>query len=227
MPRVGPHRDRARDAEVDIVGMRHDHEDAFDSVEHKRFHGATLELAPSFTPAELVGLLADDDRRRVFAALVLGASDTGEIRRMSGLDARAAGRALQRLVDSGLVIRGDDATHHLLGEAFGLAARAEAERAPRADEHADAPEDVARVLRAFVHDGRLTSIPAVHSKRLVILDWLAQRFEPGRRYTEADGEPRHRASASRHRRAPPLSRGRRHDGSGAGVYWRAGGTVSE
>ncbi len=37
---VGPHRDRARDAEVDIIGMRHDHEDAFDSVEHKRFHGA-------------------------------------------------------------------------------------------------------------------------------------------------------------------------------------------
>ena len=37
---VGPHRDRARDAEVDIIGMRHDHEDAFDSVKHKRFHGA-------------------------------------------------------------------------------------------------------------------------------------------------------------------------------------------
>ena len=40
------------------------------------------------------------------------------------------------------------------------------------------------MLRAFVRDGRLTSIPAVHSKRSSILDWLAQRFEPGRRYSE-------------------------------------------
>ena len=180
-----------------------------------------------FTPAELVGLLADDDRRRVFAALVLGASETGEIRRVSGLDARAAGRALQRLVDSGLVIRGDDAMHHLLGEAFGLAARAEAERAPPADEHADAPEDVARVLRAFVHDGRLTSIPAVHSKRLVILDWLAQRFEPGRRYTE---EMVNLVIAQVHPDTAALRRYLVDEGlmdREQGVYWRAGGTVSE
>ncbi len=43
---------------------------------------------------------------------------------------------------------------------------------------------MARVLRVFVRDGRLTSIPTVHSKRLVVLDWLSQRFEPGRRYSE-------------------------------------------
>ena len=35
-----------------------------------------------------------------------------------------------------------------------------------------------------MRDGRLTSIPTVHSKRLVVLDWLSQRFEPGRRYSE-------------------------------------------
>ena len=40
------------------------------------------------------------------------------------------------------------------------------------------------MLRAFVRDGRLVSIPTVHSKRLVVLDWLSQRFEPGRRYSE-------------------------------------------
>ena len=125
------------------------------------------------------------------------------------------------------VIRGDDAMHHLLGEAFGFAARAAAERAPRADEHADAPEDVARVLRAFVHDGRLTSIPAVHSKRLVILDWLAQRFEPGRRYTE---ETVNLVIAQVHPDTAALRRYLVDDGlmdREQGVYWRAGGTVSE
>jgi hypothetical protein len=138
-----------------------------------------------FSARELVGLLADADRRAVFAALVLGATDTAAVRSGSGLDIRAAARALQRLVDVGLVVQGDDATLHLLGEAFAVSARAEAERAPRRDEHGDEPADVARVLRSFVRDGRLVSIPSVHSKRLVVLDWLSQRFEPGRRYSEA------------------------------------------
>jgi hypothetical protein len=137
-----------------------------------------------FSARELVGLLADDDRRAVFAALVLGATDLPTVRARSGLELRAAAKAVQRLVDVGLVVQADDGMLHLLGEAFALAARAEAERAPRSSEHDDAPEDVARVLRIFVRDGRLTSIPTVHSKRLVMLDWLSQRFEPGRRYSE-------------------------------------------
>lgn len=142
-----------------------------------------------FSARELVGLLADDDRRAVFAALVLGATDLtsvdmASIRRDTGLGAREAAKAVQRLVDVGLVVQGDDGSLHLLGEAFALAARAEAERAPRSGEHDDEPADVARVLRAFVRDGRIVSIPSVHSKRLVVLDWLSQRFEPGRRYSE-------------------------------------------
>jgi len=137
-----------------------------------------------FSARELVGLLADDDRRAVFAALVLGATDPEAVRRAAGLEVRPAVRALQRLIDAGLVVRGADDTVHLLGEAFALAARAEAEQAPRSDEHGDAPDDAARVLRSFVRDGRLVSIPTVHSKRLVVLDWLAQRFEPGRQYSE-------------------------------------------
>ena len=137
-----------------------------------------------FSARELVGLLADDDRRAVFAALVLGADDLASIRRQSALDLRSAAKAVQRLTDVGLVLQDDDGTLHLLGEAFALAARAEAERAPRPVEHGDEPAGVARVLRAFVRDGRLISIPSVHSKRLVVLDWLVQRFEPGRRYPE-------------------------------------------
>jgi hypothetical protein len=138
-----------------------------------------------FSSRELVGLLADDDRRAVFAALVLGASDRAAVQRGSGLDPRAAGRAVQRLVDAGLVVEGDGGSLHVLGEAFKLAARAEAERAAPPDEHAEEPQEIARVLRAFVRDGRLVSIPTTHSKRLIVLDWITQRFEPGRRYPES------------------------------------------
>jgi DNA-binding transcriptional ArsR family regulator len=44
-----------------------------------------------------------------------------------------------------------------------------------------------RVLRAFVADGRLVSIPAQHAKRLVVLRWLAETaFERKRRYPEKE-----------------------------------------
>jgi hypothetical protein len=179
-----------------------------------------------FSARELVGLLADRDRRAVFAALVLGATDTDSVQRGSGLEIRPALRALQRLIDAGIVVRGDDGTVHLLGEAFALAARAEAEREPRADEHRDEPAEVARVLRAFVRDGRLVSIPSVHSKRLVVLDWLAQRFEPGRRYSE---QMVNLILGGVHADTAALRRYLVDDdylARAGGMYWRTGGTYA-
>lgn len=133
--------------------------------------------------ATLTGLQADPDRRRVIAALVLDAADLGAIERMTGLSTAAAGKGLARLLEAGLVVRGGDGTLHLLGEAFGLAARAAAAARPAEARH-EGPPEVARVLDAFVRDGRLVSIPAARAKRLVVLDRLAQEFEPGRRYSE-------------------------------------------
>lgn len=44
-----------------------------------------------------------------------------------------------------------------------------------------------RVLANFMTaDGRLRSIPTKHSKLLVVLDRLAQEFEPGKTYPEAE-----------------------------------------
>jgi hypothetical protein len=179
-----------------------------------------------FSARELVGFLADDDRRAVFAALVLGAADIASVRDVSGLEMRPAARAVQRLVDVGLVLRGDDGTLHLLGEAFALAARAAAQDEPHPAEHDDEPADVARVLRAFVRDGRLVSIPSVHSKRLVVLDWLTQRFEPGRRYSE---EMVNLILAQVHPDTAALRRYLVDDdflSRADGEYWRSGGTYS-
>ena len=43
-----------------------------------------------------------------------------------------------------------------------------------------------KVLRAFTVDGRITSMPAKWSRKLVLLDVVAQSFDPGRAYTEAE-----------------------------------------
>ena len=44
----------------------------------------------------------------------------------------------------------------------------------------------AKVLRTFVRDGRIVSMPARWSRKLVLLDVVAQSFEPGRAYPETE-----------------------------------------
>jgi hypothetical protein len=41
-----------------------------------------------------------------------------------------------------------------------------------------------KILNTFVKDGRLVRMPARQGKKLVILRWLVQRFEPGVTYPE-------------------------------------------
>lgn len=180
--------------------------------------------APLLDATTIVGLLADDDRRRVVAALVLGSDTFDAVRRATGLDARAAGTALARLVDAELVVADGEGHHWLVAEAFALAARASAPPSPP-DEHGDAPPGTARVLRAFVRDGRLTAIPVPRSKRLVVLDVLAQDFAPGERYPEREVNRRLRRW---HDDVAALRRHLVDEGFLAregGEYWRAGGTV--
>ena len=129
--------------------------------------------APVPDAGTIAGLLADDDRRRVFAALVLGGSTLDEVRAATGLTARRAASAIARLVDGDLVVRGDRGAYLLLGEAFRLAAMAASER-PGPDPTDDVPDDDARILRRYFRGGRLTQIPAQRARKLVILDRLAQ-----------------------------------------------------
>ena len=176
--------------------------------------------------ASIVGLLADDDRRRVVAALVLGATTVEEVTHATGLSARVVGRALARLVDGELVERTEDGTHVLLGEAFRRAAVASADARPAPDPTGDAPPDAAKVLRTFLRGGRLTSIPTSHAKRLVILDRLAQELEPGVRYTERQVNALLRPF---HDDVAALRRYLVDDGfldREAGQYWRTGGSVT-
>jgi hypothetical protein len=90
----------------------------------------------------------------------------------------------------------------------------------------DALRDRDAVLRAFVaDDGSLRAIPTKIRKRLVVLDLLAQEFEPGQRYAESEVNNRLRAfhpdvAALRRYLVEEELLERRE-----GLYWRAGGTV--
>lgn len=85
--------------------------------------------------------------------------------------------------------------------------------------------DEAKVLRSFFSGNRLTAIPASASKKLVVLEHLAQEFEVGVRYSEREVNEvlgRYHDDHAALRRymveASILSRE-------AGVYWRSGGRV--
>jgi hypothetical protein len=85
--------------------------------------------------------------------------------------------------------------------------------------------EIDRVLRTYLRDGRLTSMPRAGRKRQIVLDHIVQRFEPGRRYREDEVNDALRtawADVAALRRylidAALLDRA-------DGVYWRIGGAV--
>lgn len=76
-----------------------------------------------------------------------------------------------------------------------------------------------------MRDGRIVTIPSKHAKRQLLLDWLAQDFEPGRRYTE---QMVNLVIGQRHPDTAALRRYLVDDGfmsREAGVYWRSGGST--
>jgi hypothetical protein len=182
-------------------------------------------VAPVPDAATIVGLLADDDRRRVFASLVLGGSTLDEVRAATGLTSRRTATALGRLVAGDLVVRSDRGEHALLGEAFRLAAVAAAPARPGPDPTDDVPEDDARILRRYFRGGRLTQIPSQLSRRRVVLDRLAQEFDVGSRYSERQVNAILRRF---HEDVASLRRFLVDEGfldRAAGDYWRSGGSV--
>ena len=84
-----------------------------------------------------------------------------------------------------------------------------------------------RVLRNFMTgDGRLHTIPSRHQKLLVVLDHIAQSFEPGRTYPEREVSD---ILANFHADYAALRRYLVDDSfltREANVYWRTGGTFA-
>jgi hypothetical protein len=177
---------------------------------------------PRHVGASLAGLLADDDRRAVFAAIVLGAQTPAAIIVATGLSERAVTKSLDRLMNAGLVQR-DDAG--LLLDVQRIQAEA---RQPRTKEPGlpldGYSSDEATVISNYLVDGRLTQYPTQQKKQRVVLNVLSQSFEPGKVYSEAQVNLKlgmfHADSALLRRSLVDHQFLERRDG----MYWRSGGT---
>jgi hypothetical protein len=158
-------------------------------------------------PRRLIALLADPGRLRVFAALVLAPKQGArpqDLAKSANVPVRDVIKTLIRLDEAGLAVRltegpdglgapgaaedGDpsDDRWRATAETLRLATEANTRQA----DTALPPEPVVRdpgtvsLLRGFFASGRLTHVPSAHAKRMVVLDYLAQSFEPGVRYEE-------------------------------------------
>jgi len=128
---------------------------------------------------KILGLLANDERSVGELAVILGVKEptiSHHLAMMKGLglvDVRAVGNERIYWLD-GRFLEG------MSRDVFsqnGLATLADGV------ETADAWDR--KVLKAFLNGNRLTEIPSKLKKRLVILKWLAEKFEMGVQYPEA------------------------------------------
>ena len=171
----------------------------------------------------LAGLLAEPGRLRTFAAIVLGARSPAAVGQATGLGPREVAQALVKLRAGGLV-EGSGGSLAAGAEVFRRAARAAAS-APPEEDHGAADPGTAAVLRTFVRDGRLVSIPVPRAKRLAVLGHIAMAFEPGVRYPEREVDAVLRAWHDDH---AALRRYLVEEGfmtRADGEYWRSGGWV--
>jgi len=176
-------------------------------------------------PEVIVGLLAEEGRLKVVAAIVLGATTEVDVATAAGLDAKTVRKALERLVRGGVVEAGPEGALRVTTQRVKEAAqRAAAARPQSRPEELGATAGQAGVLRNYLVDGKLTHIPANRSKRLVVLDFLAGQFEPGRTYPEEQVNYLlgrfHPDYAALRRYLVEEELFERRDG----FYWRVGGT---
>jgi len=174
---------------------------------------------------EYLKLLANETRLKLLGILAERERGVGELAEIVGLKEPTISHHLARLHDAGLVrMRADgnarfyrlssDALHQLSRDLFtpermtSIGGRDEADAWDR------------KVLGTFLDGERLTKIPATRKKREVILRWLAERFEPGRRYPEPEVNEiikRHHPDTAALRREMVDSRLMMREN---GVYWR-------
>jgi hypothetical protein len=215
-------------------------------------HSNVADVIPD--PRRLVAVLADSAKLRVFAALVLAheSADAGDVAEApgesAGLDpsagsargltlaeaAAAAGvgpseahRALANLSVLGLARRLDGDRYLATPEVFRSSLSELNRRRDEAAAKTFSTTDPARlsVLLGSFRDGKLVYLPEKFGKRQIVLEEVAQSFEPGVRYAEAE------VNLMLRDLYPDYAALRRYLVDSAflsredGFYWRSGGTV--
>ena len=133
-------------------------------------------------PQDYLKQTLDPLRLAILGAAAVGDVDVDAIAASFDVDRRQVLRQIAKLTEGELL----DQDRRLRVEALRSIAASLPDLEPTSDEHEDgtwSPEE-RKVLRSFFEGSRLKQIPAQRSKRLIVLERLAQEFDPGVRYPE-------------------------------------------
>ncbi len=134
----------------------------------------------------LCKVLLDEDRLRILGVLANRAANVKELAVQLDLKEVIASRHLARLVEAGLVRADpDDESVYRLDLEVVQSMKKDLFARDQTNEPIGGHESVAdKVLNSFLDGERLIRIPSNHTKRMVILEWLASQFEVGSTYPE-------------------------------------------
>lgn len=174
-------------------------------------------------PAEFLRIAVDPIRLAILGRAAVGPVDGDDLAAALGEEQRKLQREIGRLVETGLLTRDLRLDRGALREI----AQAFPQAAPADPALLDGPwtEDEARQLAQCFSGSRLVTIPAGHARRSLVLERLAQEFEPGLRYDERTVNSMLQVFHSDH---TTLRRYLVDEGfltRAEGVYWRTGGRV--
>ena len=174
-------------------------------------------------PAEFLRIAVDPTRLGILGRAAAGPVDGDELAAALGEDRRKVRREIGNLVQSGLLTREltlDRSVLRSVAQALPQAAPAD----PALLSGPWSAEEARQLAQAF-SGSRLVEIPANRSRRRLVLDRLAQEFEPGLRYDERTVNSMLQVFHSDH---TTLRRYLVDEGlltRAEGVYWRTGGRV--
>ena len=183
-------------------------------------------------PRRLVAVLADTAKLRVFSALVLDRAAEGltlaQAAESAGVSTAEAHKALANLSVLGLARRLDGDRYAAAPDVFRASLSELNRKREEAAAKAFTTTDPARlsVLLNCFRDGKLVYLPEKFGKRQIVLEEIAQSFEPGTRYAEAE------VNLVLRDLYPDYAALRRYLVDSAflsredGFYWRSGGTVA-
>ena len=140
---------------------------------------------------EFFKALADETRLKIVGLLAQQEYSVEELATILNLSSATVSHHLQRLVKAGLAQARADQHYHVYSlqlEALHDMAQQilSQETLQETTEDLDLDAYDRKILRDYLVDGRLRQIPRQLKKRDVILRYLLERFEPGRRYTERE-----------------------------------------
>ncbi len=172
-------------------------------------------------PSDLIRLVADPLRLTLLGRAAEGRIVLEEVEASLGVPRRKVAEAVGKLRALGLIDDDLKLVPSVLQQA--AAALPKPEEASAVITEGPWSDAEKRVLSRFFSGARLTEIPSSRSKRLLVLERLAQEFEPGLRYQESD------VSFTLQLFHPDYTSLRRYmveEGimtRAEGVYWRTGG----